>query len=538
MVARAATVIMTASGLVAGYLLGCVLAVLLAENWLIQYSKLIEVQDDASFVEARNLLDVMKNSRSPFCSDAEMAYFRELVFRSIYVKDAGRIHSGKIDCSATAGRPMLPIGQFKPNSREEDGTIAYNNLVPIRGDGLKRTGLQKGNAYIVFGSYVPASLGPVPMHLISNGDESAGKQPKLPADDPKNGNVPNLTTDGTVRVGDVLYATRCSTLHSSCETAYTTVSEALLGESSTIAGCTAVGGLFGFLLGMTFSFVYRRSRDTCQQLRRAVVRNKLQVVYQPIVSLVNERIVGAETLARWTDEEGNVVSPDVFIRIAEDHGFIGEITSLVVKRALRDFAETLRQHPDFHLSVNATAMDLCDPEFLSMLDGSLKQAKVQPKSLAVEITESSTASREEAMETIRNLRARGHSIHIDDFGTGYSNLSYLLYISVDTIKIDQAFTKVIGTDAVSAAILPQILAMAKSLGLEVIVEGIETEQQKNYFFQPTLHMYGQGWLFGRPVPAQEFHILLAENWARPFVPIISAAAKHEEEYPDWSPQHR
>jgi len=246
----------------------------------------------------------------------------------------------------------------------------------------------------------------------------------------------------------------------------------------------------------------------------------------------------AEALARWTDEEGNVVSPDVFIRIAEDHGFVGEITRQVVKRALRDFAETLRQHPDFHISVNATAMDLCDPEFLSMLDGSLKQAKVQPKSLAIEITESSTASREEAMETIRNLRARGHSIHIDDFGTGYSNLSYLLYISVDTIKIDQAFTKVIGTDAVSAAILPQILAMAKSLGLEVIVEGIETEQQKNYFFQPTLHMYGQGWLFGRPVPAEEFHILLAENWARPFVPENSAAAKHEEEYPDWSPQHR
>jgi sensor c-di-GMP phosphodiesterase-like protein len=321
-------------------------------------------------------------------------------------------------------------------------------------------------------------------------------------------------------------------------TASTSVTEALHGESSAIAGCTAVGGLFGFLLGMAFSSVYHRSKDTCQQLRRAVARNKLQVVYQPIVSLVNERIVGAETLARWTDEEGNEVSPDVFIRIAEDHGFVGEITRLVVRRALRDFAETLRQHPDFRLSVNVTAMDLSDPEFLPMLDGSLKQAKVQPKSLAIEITESSTASREEPMETIRNLRSRGHSIHIDDFGTGYSNLSYLLYISVDTIKIDKAFTQVIGTEAVSVAILPQILAMAKSLGLEVIVEGIETAQQQNYFFQPTQHMYGQGWLFGHPVPAEEFHILLAENWAKLSVPANSAAAKHKEEHLEyWPPQH-
>jgi sensor c-di-GMP phosphodiesterase-like protein len=538
LVARAATVIMTACGIAAGYLLGCVLAVLLAENWLNQYSKLIEVQGDASFVEARNLLDVMKHSRYPFCSDAEIAYFRELVFRSIYLKDAGRIHAGKIDCSATAGRPMWPIGQFKPNSPEQDGTIAYNNLVPIRGDSLKRTGLQKGNAFVVFGSYLPASLGPVPMRLITNMDESASKQSGLPAGYPQKGNVPNLTTDGTVRMGHVLYSTRCSILHSSCVTASTSVTEALHGESSAIAGCTAVGGLFGFLLGMAFSSVYHRSKDTCQQLRRAVARNKLQVVYQPIVSLVNERIVGAETLARWTDEEGNEVSPDVFIRIAEDHGFVGEITKLVVRRALRDFAETLRQHPDFRLSVNVTAMDLSDPEFLPMLDGSLKQAKVQPKSLAIEITESSTASREEPMETIRNLRSRGHSIHIDDFGTGYSNLSYLLYISVDTIKIDKAFTQVIGTEAVSVAILPQILAMAKSLGLEVIVEGIETAQQQNYFFQPTQHMYGQGWLFGHPVPAEEFHILLAENWAKLSVPANSAAAKHKEEHLEyWPPQH-
>ena len=104
-----------------------------------------------------------------------------------------------------------------------------------------------------------------------------------------------------------------------------------------------------------------------------------------------------------------------------------------------------------------------------MLDSSLKQAKVHPKSLAIEITESSTANRDVAMETIRILRSRGHSIHIDDFGTGYSSLSYLLYLSVDTIKIDKAFTQVIGTESVTVAILPQILAMAKSLGMEAYV---------------------------------------------------------------------
>jgi sensor c-di-GMP phosphodiesterase-like protein len=205
---------------------------------------------------------------------------------------------------------------------------------------------------------------------------------------------------------------------------------------------------------------------------------------------------------------------------------------------LRDFADTLRKHPDFRLSVNVAASDLGDPEFLPMLDSSLKQAKVQPKSLAIEITESSTANRDVAMETIRDLRWRGHSIHIDDFGTGYSSLSYLLYLSVDTIKIDKAFTRVIGTEAVSVAILPQILAMAKSLNLEVIVEGIETIQQENYFFQPTQHMYGQGWLYGRPVTAEEFHVLLAEDRAKQPAPVNSVAAIREEEsLAFWPPEH-
>ena len=114
------------------------------------------------------------------------------------------------------------------------------------------------------------------------------------------------------------------------------------------------------------------------------------------------------------------------------------------------------------------------------------------------------------MESIRALRRRGHSIFIDDFGTGYSSLSYLLYLSVDTIKIDNAFTRAIGTESVTVAILPQIMAMAKSLNLEVVVEGIETEHQALYFSTKP-RVFGQGWLYGRPVSAEEFHCLMAEK---------------------------
>ncbi len=512
--ARFTTIILAACGLVGGYVLGCALALQLADNWLNQYAKLASAQSDASYAEARGLLGVMKDSPYPFCSEGEVAYFRELVFRSEYLKDAGRIHGGRIDCSATAGHVTRLIGQFKPHVRQLDGTIAYSNLVPVRDASLKRAGLQMGTAYVVFGAHLPASPGPIPMHLSVNMKDDAGRQSAPAASGATAGEAPNLTTDGTVRLGNALYVTRCSTLHSDCVTASTTVPEAMHGETEAIAGSTVAGGLLGVCCGMAFSFVYRRSRDLCQQLHRAVERDKLQVVYQPIVNLSTLRIVGAEALARWNDEDGNAVGPDVFVKIAEDHGFVGEITKSVMRRALRAFADTLRNRPDFRLSVNVAAQDLGDPEFLPMLDETLKRAKVQPKSLVLEITERSTAESEAAMETIRDLRRRGHSIHIDDFGTGYSNLEKLLYLYADTIKIDKAFTRVIGTESVTVAIIPQILAMAKSLNLEVVVEGVETEHQADYFSLATQKIYGQGWLYGRPVTAEEFHGLLADDWSK------------------------
>jgi sensor c-di-GMP phosphodiesterase-like protein len=146
-----------------------------------------------------------------------------------------------------------------------------------------------------------------------------------------------------------------------------------------------------------------------------------------------------------------------------------------------------------------------------MLERALKQAEVPAESLIIEITESSTARHEVAIAAILRLRERGHSVHIDDFGTGYSSLSYLHELSVDAIKIDRSFTRTIGTEAVTAGILPQILAMAGALHLQVIVEGIETSQQAEYFATMAQPILGQGWLYGRAVAAEEFHRLLAED---------------------------
>lgn len=523
LVAKVITVAGAACGLLGGYLLGSAISIRVATNSLDRYARLTEAQADSSFVEARSTLKALKDSPYPYCSDVEIAYFRGLVSHSQYLKEAGRIHGGKIDCTTTGGHQARSIAQLNPDSRLEDGTVSYSDFRPMRSAGLKKSALLLGTAYVAFGSELPASPGPYPIH-ISAANSADYTQSNSSAIGSLASSMLNWTADGTIRVGNTLYETRCSTLHTNCITASASVSEASQSEYGIIAGCTVVGGELGILCGMAFTLAYRRRRDMCQQLRRAVHHDELQVVYQPIVVLSTRQIVGAEALARWTDEEGNSVGPEVFVKVAEEHGFVGALTKSVLHHALEDFARILQSRPGFRLSINAAGADLVDPEFLPMLEHSLQRAKVGPESIVIEISEKSAASSETAMETIRTLRRKGHSIHIDDFGTGYSNLDKLLYLFADTIKIDKAFTSVIGTESVAAAILPQILAMAKSLNLEVVVEGVETDNQADYFSPETPHLYGQGWLYGRPVAAEAFNSLLAENFAT--VLATQRAASH------------
>jgi sensor c-di-GMP phosphodiesterase-like protein len=333
---------------------------------------------------------------------------------------------------------------------------------------------------------------------------------------PAQANAAILTSDGNGYQGNNLYATRCSARYFNCVTAYISIPEALLANRGEMKAMLALGGPVGGLLGFIVALLYRRNRSLDHQLRRAIQRDRLRVVYQPIVNLDSGEIVGAEALARWTNDEGFAVGPDVFVKVAEERGFVGEITRLVVRHVLQDFAETLRANPDFRISINVAAADLGDPRFLPMLEQSMDREGVSAASVMIEITESSTALHQVAMEAIRHLRRLGHGVHIDDFGTGYSSLSYLHDLSVDAIKIDRSFTRAIGTDAVTVSILPQILAMATTLHLQVIVEGIETSQQAGYFSGGAKTILGQGWFFGHPVPPEEFlELMAAPNLLRP-----------------------
>ena len=509
------TVVLATMGALSGYVLGHAYALRQSESHLDQFADRILIETIASTSESHSLLATMNGSPYSFCSDAEIEYFRQLIFQSQFLKAAGRMRDGHIECSTTSGQTLLSHERFTPFISKQDGTRLYRNLPPFRVDDENVISAQRGTAFVVYNPYNFFALAAPPMHFTATAMDAApgDSTPQLVGDMLS---VPPdvVATQGKRKLGDTLYATRCSQVVGTCLVASISIPDALTMNRASSMVFMAIGGVFGSLIGLLCPVLYSRNKSVEQQLIRAIRADALTVVYQPIVDLATGHIVEAEALVRWTDEYKNVVSPDVFVKIAEERGFVGEITKLVLRHSLRDFGATLRARPNFRINVNIAAADLADANFIPVVEKFLAEAEVSARCLGIEITESYTARQQVARNTILRLRQRGHYVAIDDFGTGYSSLAYLHDLSVDAIKIDKAFTKAIGTDAVTVSILPQILTMAETLNLRVVVEGIETKVQADYFAASEQDIHAQGWLFGRPVPARVFLQMLDEEEAR------------------------
>jgi len=505
------TILAELLGMAGGFLLFRIVTLRLAMIELDHHAWRYMLRAEESSNASEHFLKSMAAAGLTACSDAEIAYMHHLLFQSEFLKDGGRMSGGRVECDAMFRATELSQRVFKPDFLLKDGTEVYTDIRLMPGDPEARVGVQRGGFFVSFLHWRPDRLGDLPLDFTITEVDDTGQQPGWLHGEKPEAAAAILARDGWVRVGDSLYATHCSPHYFNCFTAFVDANKVLSAQTRQTAACTALGGVAGGFIGLSCALLYRRNQSLVHQLRKSIRCDRLRMVYQPIVRLADRRIVEAEALVRWTDDDGFAVNPAMFVHVAEVNGFVGELTELVVRQVLRDLGDALRGQPDFRININVTGKDLADPAFLPMLDRSLAVARVAARSLTIEVTESSTARKETAVETIRQLRKRGHSVHIDDFGTGYSSLSYLHSLAVDAIKIDKSFTRAIGTQAVTLGILPQILAMAKTLNLEVVAEGIETEEQAGYFAHYDQPILGQGWLFGHPVPAEHFYRLLAEN---------------------------
>jgi len=490
-------------GAASGFWLGRITLLRSANTGLSSYATdLIHHAEEYS----RELGDIRKAfnpSPYPYCSPQEIAAMQSMTFRSLQIKEIGRVRDGKFDCSAFLGRldPALPMPPVTMTL--SSGVHVYNNAVLAFAGSARGIILESGGVDVVMSPNAFDHWSRPHLHFMVVLVNRTTQQMVQIAGDSLDVDLPWIVAQKEKRTGGVLYRARCSTSTAVCIVTAEAAQDILAGNHTLLAEYAGMGGVAGFGLGLAIGLFYLRSIGLTQQLRRAVRKDALQLVYQPILQLPAGNCAGAEALARWTDEDGRPVSPDVFIRIAEERGFVGEITSFVVRRAIHDVGNILRHYPELTLSINIAASDLEGDRLFDLLDKHVRRTGINPRQIALELTERSTANLTVLREAVLRLHHEGYQVHIDDFGTGFSSLAYLHELAVDAIKIDRAFTRTIGTDAVTASILPQILSLAESMQVEVIVEGVETEEQAEYLISTGKVMQAQGWYFGQPVMATE-----------------------------------
>ncbi len=243
-----------------------------------------------------------------------------------------------------------------------------------------------------------------------------------------------------------------------------------------------------------------------QDLRLAIERNELELVYQPIVDVSSGRAVSVEALLRWNHSGHGAVPPDIFIPLAEETGLIVSLGDWVAKEACRQLRVWQESGIDIGITINVSSGQRGGGFSSWGLAATLKEYGISGQSLTLEITERLLMDgSEEVVSWLNGFKELGVSLSVDDFGTGYSSLSYLKRFPVDILKIDRSFINGLPNDAEDISLVEAILAMGSSLGLKVIAEGVETEEQRLFLMERSCR-YLQGYYFSKPLPARRFEV--------------------------------
>ena len=246
-----------------------------------------------------------------------------------------------------------------------------------------------------------------------------------------------------------------------------------------------------------------------QELRDAVEDGVFYPVFQPKINLSTGQIVGVEALARWRHSDGKTISPGTFIPLAEELGLIDRIGFQILHQSCKSASAWHRSGHDISVAVNVSPKQLERPDFAARVADALRTSRLPPHLLELEITETMAVSNPERVVSVtKPLRAIGVKLAIDDFGTGHANLSLLTQIPFDIFKIDRQFVMGLTDDIHAPAIVDMTVAMAKTLGLKIVAEGIETEAQASFLRARNCHL-GQGYLFSPGVSDEKFRKMLS-----------------------------
>jgi EAL domain-containing protein (putative c-di-GMP-specific phosphodiesterase class I) len=248
-------------------------------------------------------------------------------------------------------------------------------------------------------------------------------------------------------------------------------------------------------------------------LRQSLARDELFVVYQPIVELPDGRLAGVEALVRWRHPEHGLVSPAVFIPLAERNGFIVELGRWILEQVFTQAQQwrlTYGDRAPGKVSVNVSPRQLREPGFAAEVAALLARTGLDPAGLTAEVTETAVLGTGAALDTVHELHGLGLGVALDDFGTGQSSLSLLVDTPVDVLKVDKSFVDGVTAGNAQAVIVDSLIGITQGLRIQAVAEGVETEEQARRLYEVG-YRYAQGFHFAKPMTAEQLAPMLGDT---------------------------
>lgn len=451
----------------------------------------------------------LQKAHLPPCSPQEVDLMRRIAITSDYLQAVGRVSGDQLICSSLGAGPPIPLGPVSFFARAGTG-IRTGVRLPFAGNQPLLVG-QSGTFASLISVSLPIDVATedpdvsIALFSASTGRLITASGPVRPAwlAAIRNSSQAELTD------GDFIVAVVRSSHADLAALAAAPRSAVDRRVRAFALYFVPIGILCGLALAAAVFYLSRSRLSMPGLLRAAARRHEFFVEYQPIVDLASRRCVAAEALVRWRRRR-EVIRAESFIQVAEETGIVTLITEHVLAHVAADLPALLRSDPGFRVGINLSAPDLESPATQTRLQRLLRTSGAAPANIVVEVTERGFLDGTPARDIVRSICDQGFDVAIDDFGTGYSSLSRLATLRLDFLKIDKSFIDPIGTDSVTSQVVLHIIEMAHSLGLEIIAEGVETEEQARFLQERGVRL-AQGWLFARAMPLSALLRVLAES---------------------------
>lgn len=450
---------------------------------------------------------ILSHSHLNSCDDEMVAVYASLAIRSRYVELIGHSEGDTLVCSGLGQHPegisLGPVDYVSSNG------VSIRQSVALHDEEF--AAFERGSLALIIRADLPTDL------LLSDARISVGilnrsLRKHLSSRGGASPDQLSLDVDESVYFdGRFLRVLEHSDIFDI--TTYAAMPEAYLKQelNNLSLVLAPIGLALGLALASALLWIIRHQQSLPAQLRSALRSGEFSLHYQPIVDLRSGALVGVEALLRWPKGESRKLHPEHFIPVAEECGLIGRVTSYVIEQVEKDAPSFVAAYPDAVISINLAAEDLASSATAERLERLLDSSVIQAHNIAVEVTEHSLIKTETALKAIKRIRAHGIKVAMDDFGTGFSGLSNLTELPLDALKIDRSFVQALGDHPASEDVLLHVIAIAKSLGLTIIAEGVETSTQEDFLTTHGVHR-AQGWLYGE---AESMTSLLRSAHAQP-----------------------